>query len=453
MIGLILALATADAHIPVLFFVGPDDDWCRTINEVIYPGDVVLLAGGTYVGPCAITLRQTDLPGEVTIVQSIDAQDPARFVSADPAEPALTITGTLGFLLNVSFDAPASGHGLGLRLRDIDRFFARNNTFVGPRLDGLEIAGTSWGLRVDGNVFTDVGTAMRIGCDGCDVADLTVDVNLVHGAAVGAVIEQVGAPFKFLDNVIIDAELGVSVNVVESTTLRDNLVVADGTAAQLDGPVTLVNHVLHSRQGSAVLASGVGAALFGATVIADIGPAIVANAPVHSYALAVVGGVEGALSPGAAVLCADAAACFRDAASFDYYPVAGGPLDGTGAPASVLDVDFCGRPRGTSPSAGALQAAPTGLDSPAPFTVAPKDRFDCSPYRTPLDPQEPTDTGEAPIPEPEVPTTEGCGCAAIGGGRGGPTLWWVLVALAGWRAKNQGRPLTRRTALSAHRGQ
>ena len=99
--------STAMAHIPVVFVTTPEEDWCAVINAV-QGGDVVMFTPGDYYGPCDIVASAPIKGGEITIIESVDPQDPAIFHNGG-GDYILSVTGPSVTLMLMDFtEVPAS---------------------------------------------------------------------------------------------------------------------------------------------------------------------------------------------------------------------------------------------------------------------------------------------------------------------------------------------------------
>jgi hypothetical protein len=154
--------AVASAHVPVIYVVGPTEDWCATINGTI-GNDLVMLLPGEYRGPCVITADLSDVPVEETLLVSFDPADPAVFTGSD-ADFVLSIDGQRLVVWQLVFRGLGPGVD-AVRVGPMVRTWIRASTF-----DSVETAVRQVGdvgeLLVTQNHFVDVGTGVVIGCAG-----------------------------------------------------------------------------------------------------------------------------------------------------------------------------------------------------------------------------------------------------------------------------------------------
>ena len=90
---LLALLFAAEAHIPVIELVGPDDDWCQVLNSSAY-SDTFQFMPGEYVGPCDIVGPVPDNVGERLVIESFYPSSPAVFRTDGVADYILGISGT-----------------------------------------------------------------------------------------------------------------------------------------------------------------------------------------------------------------------------------------------------------------------------------------------------------------------------------------------------------------------
>ncbi|MEZ4241465.1 MAG: hypothetical protein R3F59_36010 [Myxococcota bacterium] len=419
--------AAAQAHVPVLYFAGPDDDWCGVFNAS-EGSDVIMLDPGEYRGPCVLHANLSNVPGEQTTLQSLDPLDPAVFVGSD-ADYVLHVEGESLLLLELSFrDVPA---GIDpVRIGGIREIAVRRSWFSGGDAGVVQLPGVVEGLAVSDTQFVDVGRAVTVGCGGaCEAERVDVSQNLVLGGLRG--LEVGGTGGLVLDNVLSGVGEGIAIVGAAGgeVEVAGNLVDATGAAIRVDGGALVRANVVLGAP--ALAATGPDVRLEGNTaVIADDqgldlhGVALV-NTAVLGPAPALAGDVEAV----ATVACD--AACFVDAAGWDFFPAAGSPLRGAGV--GPAGRDWCDRVRAEPPSVGAVEAF--GERSFGPLAATFKADIDCA-----LPDGEPTGTttagttptvDTAPPPDPpadEAVDPEGCGCAGDrAGGAWAAVLAWLLL--------------------------
>jgi hypothetical protein len=395
----------ADAHIPVVHVFGPEDGWCGFLNQEVdfqeasfYPGDVVVLRPGAYA-PCAFTALVTDGPGEFTVLQSLDEDDPARFVWTDDTQgPLLDITGTQLQMFDLVFeDVPAGA--VGVRLSNVDNTWMRFGRFSNIAGTGLSIEGdadTVWildewvetaaggtgielvgdgsvsAIRLRNDVFTGAGTGVRA------AAAIEVSDSLFAGDGAGRGIALVGpgdTTSLLSSNAVLDLETGIEASsdvLIRNSVLRAQTAVAIGGGARAR---VLGNSIVGALE------------LAGASADSEIGD----NA-----------GVPAGRGPGN-VPCDDPSACWRDADANDFYPAEGSALLGAGQGTvdDALYEDFCESERVEPRTSGAIQwVGDTPWD---PIEIDFRDDSQCKLFGSPdalVDLDLPT--------EPDDPT--GCGC-------------------------------------------
>ncbi len=427
----------AQAHVPIVYVFGPEDDWCGFLNQEVlvddaefYPGDVVVLGPGEY-GPCAFTALVTDNATEFTILQSQDEDDPARFVYEPGMEgPLLDITGTQLQMYDLVFEGVPEGE-VGVRVTDVDNLWMRFGAFSDIAGTGLSIEGdadTVWilderigttaegtgievvadgsvaALRLRNNVFTGSGTAIRSGA-GLEVSDSVFagEAGLGTGIERLAVGESGTDATQLSGNAFLDLQTGIQ--TASDTLIRNSVFRVEGDALQVTEAATV--RVL-------------GNSIVGGVQVDGSGP---------DSEIADNAGVDPELGPGN-IACDDPGECWRDVAANDFYPTPESPLraGGQGTSDDALFEDFCETERVEPRTSGAIQWVG---DTPwEPVEVDFRSDSQCKLFGTPDGDPDP-DFDEDPPPD------EPCGCASGRGGAAISVLAFVAVAL---RRRRRARP-------------
>jgi hypothetical protein len=411
-------VASAAAHIPVIYTTGPDDDWCQVIADAL-GGDYILLLPGDYDEACTIEGKVSDPEGEVTIVQSFDATDPARLVHDGSSDHLLAVSGTVVTLLQLSFGEVPEGVA-AVRLGEGTDLTVRYNQFAGGEGAGVVQHGDIDGLVVSDNRFDGPsGPAVDLGCDGaCATGSLTLDGNLVLGGS-GALVASTADEALVVDNSIFDHE-GVALQLsLPEGVIEANLV--DGSAdieaaevvntvitGELTGSVDLLrfNTLLGAVSATAAEARA------NATVATDLG--------------------------GDNVQCG--ADCFVDLEQLDLYPSVDSLLRAAATFDEQVRLDWCGNERRTPSSAGAVEAV--GVTGFGPIQADYKALQDCrvsDPTGTvPTIPStgDTADTGGGSTTAVDDADAGGCGCSTGGSALSGGAWLGLLV---GWRRRRTAR--------------
>lgn len=421
------------AHVPVIYVAGPDD-WCEALAGTI-GNDYVLLEAGEYRGPCTFDARPSNVDAELTTLQSLDPSRPAVFVGTD-GDHVLAVTGRRAVVLAVTFRGLPEAV-TALRIDGPAEAWVRGVTFE-------DVAGTA--VRAEGpdvhvvdSTFRGGGTAIDAACgEPCGTA-LATSRNHVAGAAIG-VRAAAGARVTLSEDGI-SAHDGV--RCAGALSARGLLVEAAGTGIEW-GEGTVAASVVRApvalrADGGAGAVAALGVTVLGAVSAPGWGPddrwvGCALDGPPPA------GGVVSGT-----VACDPARACFVDASALDVYPRSDGRLPGAGADAPDLGPDWCGRARGSPPTAGALEwVGPVG---PGPLSLVPAGDRCGDPTRghTGADPD--GHTGRPPDPTSPPPVVEvssggGCGCAPRPRG-GGAVGAMVGACVAGCRRR------TRRTDILA----
>lgn len=411
----VAAQQPASAHVPVVYFAGPTDDWCAVIDGTV-GSDIVMLYPGEYHGPCDVRAHLSNVVTEQTTVQSFDPLNPAVFVGSD-TDYVLKMTGESLLVMQVLFrDLPEGVDAI--RVDDIRVAWVRYAWFDGVPGAGVVQVGPATELSVTDTEFLDVGRPVDLGCGGaCAAATVEVSENFVTRGTVG--ITVAGGSGLVIDNVVTQVGVGIAVDGTGGDLeVVGNLVEASGAAVDvLGGPVVLDANV---AMGDPALRSGAAPEIraVGNTWVA-VGAAAVAlegwteaagNRFVDNAVLGDLPSLPGVPMEGS-VACD--AGCFTDAAGWDYFPAEGSPLRAAGVDDDDLGADWCGRVRDDPPAAGAIESY--GSRSFGPLAAGFKEDTDCSlPAETV--PPPPGTTG----PTTEPPSTTGPGVDDPAGDGGAP---------------------------------
>ncbi len=476
MLGLVFAW-TAAAHIPELYIVGPDDDWCRTVGDA-QTGDVLMLLPGDYWGPCEVDGNPPDYPGEIFTIQSFDIYEPAR-LHAGVGEYVLRLTGQDILLTALSFDGVPEGVD-AVVVESVDSII-RFCTFTGVAGRGVVAGKVAQRTTVsDVSFMGGDGTAVEVGCDdgACANMGFVLSDNLVVGVDRGVVVHP-GSSGRVADNVLDGGRIGIQVTggaLDDLVTVEGNLIRADTGIVVNGGPALVRSNIVFAGP-DALVAGPVGVTdairILGNTLIGDrsafvtepwdgSGHEVMANATLGATTLPIGAAVGGN------VMCD--ASCWVDVDAFDVYPAPTSPLRKTGAPApDALVVDWCGRLRGPSPTSGAVEAE--GAQGFGPVTFDFKKRFDCALPEPPADTGdtgEPFDTGTSPteshtggdtaapvgdssgfgdtaplsdgrgevtpVAKKDASNRKGCACST---GGAGPIALWFAALLLGLRSRRR----------------
>lgn len=381
--------------------IAPGEDWCGAIHS-LSPGDELALRAGEYVGPCTIGRGGTP---EAPVV--LRAHDPA-------APPHVVYGGRADNVLNVR-----AGHVViralrfGPTLPDVDaiRIHLGNGVTIEDclfeDLGGIAVVANSAtvrGLVVRRNtILRSRATALYFGChDGlqCQVSDLLVERNYIHGVSAPAGTVGYGMQVKLnstaviRDNVIMDTKgPGImvygAIDPARTSLLERNLVAGSRTSAAIvvgGGPAIVRNNVaLTSTQAGIALEDYAkrgllrGVAIVHNTVYGNEGGGILAPLETATDVKVLNNAVHGLpgtplfpnLQPGVLSLgnvnCSWLP-CFVDPARRDFSPLSGSPLAAVGltlGDAWMPDDDFFGRPRRLPPTVGAVE----GHAGPIPLGV------------------------------------------------------------------------------------
>jgi hypothetical protein len=418
------------AHIPVIVNSGPDQDWCGAYASAMQ-GDIVLLEPGDYTGPCTLVGKPPDpeYPTELSVLAARDTNDRPRFHSDGSSPAILTITGEQAQVAWLAFpDVPAGTTAIALA--DTRASWLLDLDFAGVAGTAVAATGANVGLRLSELV---VGGAGGTGLDVTGTELIFEDV-LLGGLSVG--LRAVGD--GTVSEVVSDGGIGLDLDgplEVEQSAIRGDVIVR--------GPAVLESSIVVGT----VDVRGGGAKLYGNTLYSPQGTPLLATGWTEGSVLqnnAIGGALPDLTGATGNVVCADPAACWRDAPGNDFYPRAAGPLcaGGVAPDTGRLFSDWCGYARQTPMTPGALES----LGAPIPpirFDVA-KTFDSCAAVAE-------FDTGCAPPPDTDLPgdtsspatdggsaggADGGCGCAAAERGPAGLAPWLAFGWLIRARSRN-----------------
>ena len=248
--------------------IGPETDWCETLNAAT-SGVEVVLRPGNYPGPC--TLRRSGVPGAPLVIRAADLQDGPSIVYAGRQDNVFNIRATHVVIRGLRFGPTKAGVD-GIRI-----YTGSDITIEDCRFRGLGgeavVANHTSSARVvvrRNEIIQSRATAMYFGChDGisCTASGFLLERNYIRG--VDAPEREIG--------------YGIQVKLNSTAIIRDNVIVdTKGPGIMVYGAtdlskVNLVerNFVAGSRTSSAIVLGG--------------GPAIVRNNVVTTSAEAGIG--------------------------------------------------------------------------------------------------------------------------------------------------------------------
>lgn len=189
--------------------VGPEDQFCRVINDPA-SGDEIELLPGDYRGPCMI--RRGGTAERPLIVRAQLQTQPPRIVYEGDRANVIEIRADHVTLQGLAF-GPTRKNVDAVRIRAQRDVAILDCRFTG--VGGIAVVANQsslQGLRVSGNVITQAhATAMYFGChDGtsCRVSDLLIERNLIDG--VSAAENEIG--------------YGIQVKLNSTAVIRDNYI-------------------------------------------------------------------------------------------------------------------------------------------------------------------------------------------------------------------------------------
>jgi len=383
--------------------IGPEADVCAEIGRM-GPGDDLALRPGKYAGPCNIRGSGTS-EAPIVIRASNPAQRPLIVYDGRTAN-VIAIRGSHIVIRGLEF-GPTQSEVDAIRIYSGSDIMVEQCYF--SRLGGIAVVANHAsvrGITVRRNVIVDTGaTAMYFGChDGknCTVTGLVIEDNFIRKVrapadAIGYGIEvKLNSAGIIRRNVVIDTK-GPGIMVYGSRDLsavsvvERNVTMGSETSSGIvigGGPAIVRNNVSvgNSEAGIALedygkrgLLQGIvvahntvyGNKLGGITAApGNVRDTVIVNNAAHSP------NPKDALPPAqngirmAGNVDCSVAACFMSPAQMNFSPLSGSILAGVGAadlgPWVPRD-DLFGSPRGTPPTAGAIERAsgPLPLEEPA----------------------------------------------------------------------------------------
>ncbi len=397
-------LATAaSAHVPVLVFAGPADDWCGMFRDAMGAGDLLLLAPGDYTGPCEITAKPPVAESEYSVLAAQDQAYRPRIHWDGVSDHILRVNGEMLQVAWIDFpDVPVGVDAI--QVTGGQTVWLLDNRLSAVAGTGIRATGVVTGLRLTDMDVQGAGGAGVV-VEDSRVVGAWVEESLFVGLETGIRIDAAGG---LLDGNVVDATTALEVGggVDATGNLARGAVVA--------GASTWTANVLVGG-----LTGGAGAAWYGNTIVGGGAPvSVVAGSAFVGNA------VDGPLPADGTgnVACLEPAACWVDPAGLDLFPVASGPLDGAG---DAGGDDWCGDARGVPPAAGALEVH---VEPSGPLDLAAFKRdIECGdlasePEEPPADTGTPDDTDAPPVTDPPE-DSKGCATSPMG------APWLALLLL------------------------
>jgi hypothetical protein len=423
-------VAAARAHVPVIYVVGPADDWCATLNGTL-GDDVVMFLPGEYRGPCDFVARSAGVPEDETLVTSFDPAYPAEFVGTD-GDHVLRVSGDRVAMWLLAFrDLPAGVDAI--QVGPIARAWVRSSSF--ERVDtAVRQVGDAAELLVTQTRVQDATTAVSAGCAGCAAPSVDVATSWFQRVAGGVWLAP-GAVGRVTDVVATDG--GTAVGGAGDVVVDGVWATGEGPLVDVAGGATRVQRSL--LDGAVALRAAEGSALTvsGSTLRGTLAWPAAVPAGWRVDGSAVTEALPAGVAAAGTVVCGPG--CFTDAAAGDLYPAPRSPLREAGTADPEAPTDWCGAARGPIPTAGAWELL--GPRSPGPLVPGFKDDLACAvaspfPHSGDHTGLPAPHTGEPdPVVDPEPPpvvaaaTGRGCGCATPAD----PAAWvWSAAAAAGW---------------------
>jgi hypothetical protein len=388
------------------FVVNPSSAWCAVVNAAA-PGDTIVFSAGSYTGTCSISASGAS--GFPITLRSQTSAPADRAVLAYPGTSSniIDVYGSYLVFRWLTFGPTAPGAGVNpIKLRtSVQGIVVDQNAFQGT---DIAVAANSSGstyqnISITNNVLTNLqSTGLYFGChDGtsCHALNILIRGNLISGVqagdGVGYGLEiKLNSYATILENTVYNSQgPGIEVygsnrgdppsvverNYVEGSkndaginvgggpaVVRNNVVVGNGYngiwaqdygGRGLQQKVWIVENTALSNQTGGIKVSnwqtGAGNVL-AFNAIAPL-PGTPALTPASPIADTLVGNAA----------CSPAAGCFDqpNAAPYDLWPVANGPLIGAagGGPEPWRPSDdFLCAPRGIAADVGAMQRTSAG---------------------------------------------------------------------------------------------
>lgn len=388
------------------FVVNPGDVWCNVVNAAA-PGDTIIFTAGTYPNTCSIAV--SGAPGAPITLRSQSPNPADRAVLAYPgaSNNIIDVYGSYLVFRWLTFGPTAAGGGVNpLKLRtSVQGIVIDQNVFQGT---DIAVAANSSGstyqnISVTNNVLTNLqSTGLYFGChDGtsCHALNILIRGNLINtvqpGDGVGYGLQiKLNSYATILENTIYNSR-GPGIEVYGSnrgdppSLVERNYVEGSQNDAGINvggGPAIVRNNIVVGNQYNGIWAQDYGGRglqqnvwIVQNTVLKNqTGGIQVSNWQAGAgnvlafNAIAPLGSTP-ALTPAVPVAdtllgnaaCSPATDCFDqpNAAPYDLWPLASGPLIGSAGSGSepwrVTD-DFMCAPRGSAADTGAMQRTSPG---------------------------------------------------------------------------------------------
>lgn len=235
--------------------IGPEDQFCQTINNPAF-GDEVVLRPGKYRGPCMI--RRGGAAGRPLVIR---AKDPS-------ARPRIDYDGEGANVIEVHADHVVirglafgpTHHADGVRIRASKNVSILDCEF--SQMGGIAVVvnqSSLQGLLVSGNVVTlSQATAMYFGChdgDACRLTDVVIEKNRIDGVA--AAEKEVG--------------YGIQVKLNSAAIVRDNVI------KDTKGPGIMIYGATHRSFENVIERNFISGSRTSSGIVVGGGPALVRN--------------------------------------------------------------------------------------------------------------------------------------------------------------------------------
>ena len=413
---LLTAAQSAGAHETMIFETTAEEDWCSVINETAMPGDIIRLAPGDYIGPCAISRTPPEEQDEYTIVMSLDPENPARILHDGESAMQLTVEGDQVMLLSLDF-GPVPDEVIPVEVLGPREIWIRYNRFSDHGGTAVKVSSAVDGLHILDNDFEAVDRPIDLDLgEGESWVDL--GYNRIRGASLGARVRGEWRGW-IRENVIWDAVQGMDVEATGELEVRGNWIRFSQQGIDLTTSSAQIEaNILHGLgQGIALGQESLQGAyrVIGNSLVTETEPAVLlrgtnsALSTAGNLSLQTLSGGEGDVS------CGSPDDCWVDVEAGSYYPTMD-PVPSGGVTGPGLGPDFCGRERGEKQWTGGLEAACPG--DPDGFEFDFKRNFRCtyadlsganeSCHQEMGDTADPQDTAE-PVKDD---TGGSCACAA-----------------------------------------
>jgi hypothetical protein len=381
--------------------IGPEDDFCRIINDPA-SGNEIELRQGEYRGPC--TIRRGGTADRPLVIRGQDILHRPRLVYEGESANVLDVRADHVVIQGLAFGGTRRNVD-GIRIRASRDIAVRDCVF--ESMGGIAIVANQSNLQrlaVTGNtVSRSNATAMYFGChDGhtCRVSDIVIEKNLIDG--VEAAEKEVGYGIQvklnssaiIRDNVIkntkgpgimiygaqdLSVESLIERNFISGSRTSSGIVIGGGPALARNNIAagnTLAGIALHDYAQRGLLRN----IKVGFNTLWDNGKAAIAAAPDKVAESSMVGNVGAASAPGSLFppaqkgladldnLACDRS-CFADPDRFDFSPARSSLLDhralGTDIASWFPQDDFFAQHRGSPLKIGAVESPARRIGVPA----------------------------------------------------------------------------------------